>query len=91
MHFKGTQVLLKLTFIDSVLVLGILELDLALFLDHCLFVQILEEQMLESLPPDLDRDVVLLAQVLVLTVLVTKLGFLVFFFFLSDQPEVVDS
>ena len=91
LHFEGTQVLLKLTFIDSVLVLSILELNLSLFLDHCLFVEILEEQMFESLPPDLDRDVILFAQVLMLSVFVTKLGLFVFFFFLSDQPEVVDS
>ena len=83
--------MLKLTLIDSVLVLSILKLNLSLLLDHCLFVEILEEQMFESLPPDLDRDVVLLAQVLMLSVLVTKLGLLVFFFFLSDQPEVVNS
>ena len=83
--------MLKLTLIDSVLVLSILKLNLSLLLDHCLFVEILEEQMFESLPPDLDRDVILFAQVLMLSVLVTKLGLLVFFFFLSDQPEVVNS
>ena len=76
--------MLKLTLIDSVLVLSILKLNLSLLLDHCLFVEILEEQMFESLPPDLDRDVILFAQVLMLSVLVTKLGFLVFFFFLSN-------
>ena len=83
--------MLKLTLIDSVLVLSILKLNLSLLLDHCLFVEILEKQMFESLPPDLDRDVILFAQVLMLSVLVTKLGLLVFFFFLSDQPEVVNS
>ena len=47
--------------------------------------------MLQPLPPYLDRDRILFLQVLVLSILVAKLGFLIFFFFLSDKPEVVDS
>ena len=47
--------------------------------------------MLQTLPPNFDRDLVFLRQVLVLTIFVPKLSLLVFELFLSDQPEVVDS
>ena len=47
--------------------------------------------MLQPLPPYLDRDCILFLQVLVLSILVTKLGLLIFLFFLRDKPEVVDS
>ena len=47
--------------------------------------------MLQALLPDLDRDRVLLLQILMLTVLVTKLSLLVFELFLGDEPEIIDS
>ena len=47
--------------------------------------------MLQALLPDLDRDRVLLLQVLMLTVLVTELSLLVFELFLGDEPEIIDS
>ena len=73
------------------LILGVLELDLSLFLHHGLLVEVLEHQMLQSLPPDLDRDRVFLLQVLMLTILVPELGLLVLELFFRDEPEVVDS
>ena len=91
LNFKGAQVLFQLAFVDPVLVLSVLELDLALLLNHGLTIKILEEQVLKALPPDLNGNRVLLLQVLVLTVLVAELSLLVLFFLLGDQPEVVDS
>ena len=73
------------------IVLGVLQLYLALLLDHGLSVEVLKKQVLEALPPDLNCDCILLLQVLVLTVLVTELSLLVLFFLLGNQPEVVDS
>ena len=72
------------------IVLGVLQLDLALLLDHGLSVKVLKEQVLEALPPDLNCDCILLLQVLVFTILVTKLGLLVLFLLLGDKPEVVN-
>lgn len=47
--------------------------------------------MLQALSPNFDRDLILLSQVLVLTIFVSKLSLLVFELLLGDQPEVVDS
>ena len=91
LHFKRAQVLLQLTFVNAVLVLSILKFDLALLLHHGLLIKVLEQQMLQSLPPNLDRDRIFLLQVLIFSILVTKLGLLIFFLFLSDEPKVVDS
>ena len=73
LHLEGTQVLLKLALVDPVLVLGVLQTNLGLELDHGLLVKILEHEMLQSLSPDLDGDGVLLFQILELTVLVSQL------------------
>ena len=55
-HFKCTQVLLQLTFANTMLILGVLKLDLSLLLDGGLLIEVLEHQMLQPLSPDLDRD-----------------------------------
>ena len=91
LDLESAQVLLKLTLVDTMLVLRVLELDLRLLLDHRLLVQVLEHQMLQTLPPNLNRDRILLLQVLMLSILVTELGLFVLKLFLSDEPEVVDS
>ena len=91
LDFECAQILLQRTLVYSVFVFGIFQLDLSLLLDHGLPVEILEEQMLQALAPDLDCDVVFLFEVLMLTILVAQLGFLVLFLLLGDQPEVVDS
>ena len=90
-HFECSQVLLQLTFANTMLILGVLKLDLSLLLDGGLLIEVLEHQMLQSLPPDLDRDGVLLLQVLMLTILVSKLGLLVLELLLGHQPKVVDT
>ena len=91
LHFEGAQILLQLTLVNAMLILGILELDLCLLLHHGLLVKVLEHQMLEPLPEDLDRYLVLFFKVLEFTLLVTVLGLLVLELFLGDEPEVVDS
>ena len=91
LNFERAQVLFKLAFVNAVLIFGVLELDLSLFLHHGLLVEVLEHQMLQSLSPDLDRDRVFLLQVLMLTILVPELGLLVFELLFGDEPEVVDS
>ena len=90
-HFECSQVLLQLTLANTMLILGVLKLDLSLLLDGGLLIEVLEHQMLQSLPPDLDRDGVLLLQVLVLTVLVSKLGLLVLELLLGHKPEIIDT
>ena len=47
--------------------------------------------MLQSLPPDLDRDRVFLLQVLMLTIFVSELGLLILELLLGHQPEIVYS
>ena len=47
--------------------------------------------MLQTLTPDLDRDRVLLLEILMLTVLVSKFSLLVFKLLLGDEPEIIDS
>ena len=89
--FEGAQVLLQLALVDPVLVLAVLEFDLRLLLHHGLLVQVLEHEMLEALAPDLDRDRVLLLQVLMLAILVAQLRLLVLELLLRHEPEVVDS
>ena len=42
LDLEGAQVLLKLTFVDAVLILGVLQLHLGLLFDHGLLVQVLE-------------------------------------------------
>ena len=91
LNFERAQVLFKLAFVNAVLIFGVLELDLSLFLHHGLLVEVLEHQMLQSLSPDLDRDRVFLLQVLMLTILVPELGLLVLELLFGDEPEVVDS
>lgn len=91
LDFERTQVLLQLALVNAVLILAVLELDLSLLLDHGLLVEVLEHEMLEPLTPDLDRDRVLLLQVLMLAILVSQLSLLVLQLFLGDEPEVVDS
>ena len=91
LHLQCAQVLLQFTLIDPMLILAILELDLGLLLDHGLLVEILEHEMLEPLAPDLDRDRVLLLQVLVLAIFVSQLGLLVLELLLRDEPEIIDS
>lgn len=46
LDFERAQVLFELSFVDAVLVLHVLKLDLSLLLDHSLLVQILEHEML---------------------------------------------
>ena len=72
-------------------ILGVLKLDLGLLFHGGLLIEVLEHQMLQPLPPDLDRDGVLLLQVLVLTVLVSKLGLLVLELLLGHEPEIIDT
>ena len=91
LNFESAQVLLQLTLVDAMLIFAILELDLRLLLHHSLLVQILEHEMLETLAPDLDRNGVLLLQILMLTVFITEFGLLVLELFLGYEPEVVDS
>ena len=91
LHLQCAQVLLQFTLIDPMFILAVLEFDLSLFLDHGLLVEILEHEMLQALTPDLDRDRVLLLQVLVLTIFVSQLGLLVLKLFLGDEPEIIDS
>ena len=91
LDFERTQVLLQLALVNAVLIFAVLELDLRGLLHHRLLIQVLEHQMLQALLPDLDRDRVLLLQVLMLTVLVTELSLLVFELFLGDEPEIIDS
>ena len=90
LHLEGTQVLLELTLVDSVLVLSVLQTNLGLKFDHGLLIQVLEHEMLQSLSPDLDGDGVLLLQILELTVLVSQLGLLVFKILLGNEPEIVE-
>ena len=66
------------------LILTILQLYLCLLLHHSLLIKILEHEMLQPLPPDLDCDRVLFLQVLMLTIFVTQLGLLVLEFFLGN-------
>ena len=73
------------------LIFTVLQLDLRLLFHHCLLVQVLEHEMLKTLAPDLDSDRVLLLQVLMLTILVSELGLLVFEFLLRNEPEIVNS
>ena len=91
LNFERAQVLFKFAFINAVLVFGVLELDLSLFLHHGLLIEVLEHQMLQPLPPDLDGDRVFLLQILVLTVFVPELGLLVLELLFGDEPEIVDS
>ena len=51
-----SQVLLQLTLANTMFILRVLKFDLGLLLHHCLLVEVLEHQMLQPLPPDLDRD-----------------------------------
>ena len=90
-HFECSQVLLQLTLANTMLILGVLKLDLGLLFHGGLLIEVLEHQMLKSLPPDLDGDGVLLLQVLVLTVLVSKLGLLVLELLLGHEPEIIDT
>ena len=53
---KGANILLELTFLNAVLIFGILELNLSFFLQLSLLVNILEHQVFQSLLPDLDGD-----------------------------------
>ena len=84
LDFECAQILLQRTLVYSVLIFGVLQLDLSLLLDHGFPVEILEEQMLQALAPDLDRDVVFLFEVLMLTILVAQLGLLVLFLLFGD-------
>ena len=61
-----------------------------MLLDHGLLIEVLEEQMLQALAPDLDRDVVLFFEGLMLSVFVAELSLFVLFLLFGDQPEVVD-
>ena len=90
-HFECSQVLFKFTLANTMLILGVLKLDLGLLFHGGLLIEVLEHQMLQSLPPDLDRDGVLLLQVLMLTVLVSKLGLLVLELLLGHEPEIIDT
>ena len=91
LNFERAQVLFKFAFINAMLILGILELDLSLFLYHGLLVKVLEHKMLQPLPPDLDRDRVFLLQILVLAVFVPEFGLLVLELLFGNEPEVVNS
>ena len=84
LDFECAQILLQRTFVYSVLIFGVLQLDLSLLLNHGFPVEILEEQMLQALAPDLDRYVVFLFEVLMLTILVAQLGLLVLFLLFGD-------
>ena len=87
---ERADVLLKLAFIDSMLIFGVLELDLGLLLELSELVQVLEDQMLDALLVDLDLNLILLSQILQLALLVAQLGAPVFGLFLRHYPEVVD-
>ena len=91
LDLQGTQVLLELSLVDSVLVFQIFERYLPSLFELGLLVQILEKQMLQTLFPDFDRDLVLLLEILELALLVPILCLLVFELFLAHEPEVVDS
>ena len=91
LHLQSSEILLQFSFVYSVLVFRILELDLRFLLDLSLLVHILEHQVLQTLSPYFDSDGVFLFQILVLSVLVPQFCLLIFEFFLSHEPEVVDS
>ena len=55
-YLECSQVLLQLTLANTMFILRVLKLDLGLLLHGCLLVEVLEHQMLQPLPPDLDRD-----------------------------------
>ena len=67
---EGANVLLELTFVNTMLVFGVLELDLSFFLKLGLLVDVLEHQVLQPLLPDLDGDPVLFFKILVFSVFV---------------------
>ena len=73
------------------LVFRVLQLDLGLLLYHRLLIQILEHQVLQSLPPDFYRDVILLLQILMLAIFVSEFSLFVLKLLLYDEPEIVDS
>jgi len=88
--FQGPDVLLQLAFSDPMLILNILESDLGVLLELRQLVLILENQMLKSLLVNFDLNLVLLLEVLVLALFVTKLGLLILQLLLANEPEVVD-
>ena len=55
-HLECSQVLLQLTLANTMFILRVLKFDLGLLLHSGLLVEVLEHQMLQPLPPDLDRD-----------------------------------
>lgn len=89
-YLERADVLLELTFVDSVFVFCVLKLDLGLLLELSKLVQVLEDQMLDALLVDLDLDLILLSQVLQLALFVAQLGAPVLGLFLRNYPEVVD-
>jgi hypothetical protein len=60
----SSEVLLELTFLNSVFVFSILERDLGLLLEVGELISVLEHEMHESLHVDLNLDLLLLLQIL---------------------------
>lgn len=67
-----SQVLLKLTFVDTMLVFCVFESDLGLFLQIGELVSVLEHQVHQPLHVNLDFDLLFLLEVLQLPVLVAQ-------------------
>lgn len=70
--------MLELPLLDAVIVFFVFERYLLLFFQRSKLVKVLEEQMLKLLLHDLDRDLMLLFQVLKFAFLVAQLCLLVF-------------
>ena len=75
---QWSQVLFDLSFIDPMLIFEIFERYLPSFLQLSLLINILEEQMLQALLPNLDRDLILLFEILELSLLIPVLCLFVF-------------
>ena len=88
---ERTQVLLDFSFVDSVFIFEVLQCHLPGFLQLCLLIDILEEQMFQSLFPDLYCDLIFFFKILELSLLVPVLCLFVFKLLFSDKPKVIYS
>ena len=73
-----SQILLKLSLIDSIFILNVLKSDLGFFLKLSELIKILEDQMLAPLLVDLDLNLMFLRQILELSFFVSQLCLFVF-------------
>jgi len=69
-HFDSSNVLFELSFLDTVLIFNVFQLNLSFFLEISKLIKIVENKMLTSLPVNLQLNLMLLTQILELPLFV---------------------